>query len=462
MGNDSKKKRHIAMTGATGALGFPALKEITRRLDHFTVSVLARPSKKNKKLLAPFIDKEGIDIVWGDLTAADDVRKLVKGADIVLHIGGMVSPAADYFPEKTIKVNTSAMQNIVDAVRQEPDPDKVGVVYIGSVAEYGPKNPPHHWGRTGDPLNPARHEGYAVSKIAAERILADSGLRKWASLRLSGLLSPQMLLNGTDPITFHVPINGVLEWTTPDDGAQMLANVCEEWVTDEFWCDFYNVGGGEQYRLTNYDFETLLLKTLHCPRPEKVFDARWFATDNFHGMWYSDSDRLDNYLHYRQNIPVKDYFKKLAKTLPWYFSLAAIVPAFLIKGGMRIVAERNELAPLYWKKHNMEWRIDAHFGGRDAWDALPDWKGMDLTPPSSTPEIISHGYDETKPKSELDITDMQAAAAFRGGKCLSENMTPGDMITLLDWEDSEGNQFKASPASVLLGGHWGPYTTKIK
>ena len=36
---------------------------------------------------------------------------------------------------------------------------------------------------------------------------------------------------------------------------------------------------------------------------------------------------------------------------------------------------------------------------------------------------INHGYDETKPESELTLTDMQGAAEFRGG--------------LTEWENSD-------------------------
>ena len=36
--------------------------------------------------------------------------------------------------------------------------------------------------------------------------------------------------------------------------------------------------------------------------------------------------------------------------------------------------------------------------------------------------IFSHGYDESKPESELDIEDMRSAAKFRGGKLISEKM----------------------------------------
>lgn len=69
---------------------------------------------------------------------------------------------------------------------------------------------------------------------------------------------------------------------------------------------------------------------------------------------------------------------------------------------------------------------------------------------------MSHGYDESKPRAELAIDDMQAKARFHGGECLSRTMEPGDMATPLDWSCEKGHRFKASPAAVLLGGHWCP------
>ena len=84
---------------------------------------------------------------------------------------------------------------------------------------------------------------------------------------------------------------------------------------EEFWKNYYNIGSGKEYRISNYEFECLLLDAIGCPRPEKIFEAKWFTTRNFHGMWYIDGDRLENYLHFRANVPVKEYFKQMAKEI---------------------------------------------------------------------------------------------------------------------------------------------------
>ena len=79
-----------------------------------------------------------------------------------------------------------------------------------------------------------------------------------------------------------------------------------------------------------------------------------------------------------------------------------------------------------------------------------------MSRPSDKPVLLDHGYDETKPRTEWTIEDMRQAAAFRGGKCLSESMEKGDFRTPLEWQCQFGHRFKASPALVLLGGHWCP------
>ena len=452
-------KKKVFITGATGNMGGAALKELLGRRDRFDIVLLARPSKKNIKKLKYLQGEPGVEIVWGDLTDYDSVLKGVTGADYVLHIGGMVSPAADMYPERTLKVNVQGARNVVNAVKAQPNRDEIGVVYIGSVAQVGNHLPPRHWGRTGDPIYTSIFDWYSVSKCLSELVFTESGLKKWVSIRQTGMLYPALLMKANDPITCHVPLRGVLEWSTLEDSGRVCANVCEDWVPDDFWRGFYNLSSGPSFRLTNYEFECMLLKGMGCPSVEKVFGANWFATKNFHGEWYLDSDRLDDILHFREGITAEDYFKRMKKQLPWFFTLAPLAPAFAIKAFMKHVAVSNPLGTLYWFKHGNTERIKAHFGSLEEWRAIPDWKHQNLSRPSDDPEkavVLHHGYDETKPVSELDIEDMRAAARFRGGECLTDSMTKGDLFTPLRWRCQFGHEFSMTPNAVLRGGHWCP------
>lgn len=452
----TSRKKRVFLTGATGNMGWAGFQELLSRSDRFDITLLVRPSKKNQKKLKKYIGHPAVKIVWGDLTSYQDVLTCVQGADYVLHVGGMVSPLADRYPEKTMKVNVGSAQNVVNAVKAQPNRDEIGVVYIGSVAQTGHHAPPYHWGRCGDLVTASRHDYYSLSKCVAERIFAESGLKKWVSIRQSGMLYPELLTKANDPITFHVPFNGVLEWSTVEDSGRVLANVCEDWVPEDFWGRFYNLSSGSTYRLTNYEFEALLLDAISCPPVEKVFERNWFATRNFHGQWYTDADLLEEILHFRENIDSKVYFQRLKKRVPWYFHLAPIAPAFAIKAFMRYLATNDDLGTLYWFKHGVQERIEAHFGSRAEWEQIGGWDSFDRSRPSSEPIRLDHGYDESKPAGQWNLADMQGAARFRGGECLSQEMAPGAIYEQLEWRCACGNEFRLTPNSVLRGGHWCP------
>lgn len=448
------KKTTVFLTGATGTMGWAGMQEILRYPERYNLRILARPSQKNKEKLAPYLDR--VDVVWGDLSKEEDVLRGVTGADIVLHVGGMVSPAADYRPLATRKTNLTAAENIRDAVLAQPEEKQPKVVYIGSVAQMGDRREPLHWGRTGDPICVSAYDHYGITKAMAERIITDSPIKKWASLRQSGILYPAILKN-YDPIMFHVPIRGVLEWATVEDSGRLLERVCRQELADEFWNRYYNIGSGAEYRISNYEFEVLLLDAIGCPRPEKIFNANWFTTRNFHGMWYADGDELERLTHFRANVPIREYFAEMAKsnTVPAGIRFAAkthIAKFFphCVKLAMRAMANSKEHGTQWWIKHNKQQRIAAYYGSLEAYRAIPDWAHTDLSHNSETIVRLDHGYDESKKVEELTEEELQKAAAFRGGKYLGVK-DGKDM-----WQCAEGHTFAMSRRVVLLGGHWCP------
>lgn len=497
-------KKTVFLTGATGNMGFAGFRELYARKDRFNVRVLARDSRKNRKLLEDYTDDDSVEIVWGDMLSYDDVLKGVTGADYVLHVGGMVSPAADYYPEKTLKVNVKSAEIVAKAVLAQDDPSKTKVVYIGSVAQLGDRLYPYHWGRSGDPVVASPYDMYSVSKCRAEKAIVDSGLPHWVSLRQSGILHPH-LFGALGPTAFHVPVGGVLEWTTIEDSGRLLANVCEDWVPESFWNNFYNIGSGEQYRMTNYEFEKRLLRTIGLGCPEDVFEANWFALKNFHGMWYEDSDRLENILHFRENLPLDDYFKRLRASLPWFFSLSPLAPKPLVKKFLCRYTLDPKLGTQYWAKNDPD-RLKAYFGSEDAYCSIRSWddvrpaayeKNAGKARAKGELKHLDHGWDESKSIYELTDEEIQEAAAFRGGRFLGPVEVSDDVVTsetvkasdaanvsnavkvsdaaenadmpevtsgteirtngkLYRWQCSKGHIFTASLEYVLLGGGWCP------
>ena len=130
-------KKIIFLTGATGTMGEEGLKQILSRSDRFNLRVLVRPSAKNKAFMSRYEHDAALEIVWGDLCCYDDILRCVTGADYVLHVGAFVSPEADKLPQRSLEVNLGSTMNIIRAIKAQPDPDAIKLVYIGTVAETG-------------------------------------------------------------------------------------------------------------------------------------------------------------------------------------------------------------------------------------------------------------------------------------------------------------------------------------
>ena len=170
-------KKTVFLTGATGNMGWAGFQELYKRKDRFHIRLLARDSAKNHKKLDRYASDPDVTVIWGDLTRYEDVLRGVEGSDYVLHVGGMVSPAADYYPEKTLKVNVTSAENVVKAVLAQPHKDDIRVVYIGSVAQYGDRNVPNHWGSVDDPQlcpQPHAHGSLSVRPLGLSLHIASS------------------------------------------------------------------------------------------------------------------------------------------------------------------------------------------------------------------------------------------------------------------------------------------------
>lgn len=465
-----KKATTTFLTGITGNMGKIVFENLLVH-KNLHLKVLVRDSSANKKKLSKYENNPNIEIIWGDLLDYSSVFKGIENSDYVVHIGGMVSPFCDKKPYLTLKTNITAAENITKAVLSLPNKDKIKVCYIGSVAETGSRNYPIHWGRTGDPIKASIFDHYAISKIIAERIFVESGIKNWVILRISGIIYPN-ILKQLEPIVFHVPLNGVLEWCTVEDSGKVIEKMIIEDLNGKlnnknFWNHFFNVGSGENYRITNYEFEDYILTSLGLPGPKSLFNPDWFALKNFHGHFYADSDNLEDLLHFRENLPIKDYFTRLTGQIEFYFGLSKYIPHFLIVPAVKLFMKRlcntKKFGTLDWKYYKDNDRITAYFGTYEDWEKIgQDWNKFELkkyeTKTSESEKYkLNHGYDENKDESELDINDMKKAAEFRGGELLSETMKKGDLQTKLKWKCNYcKNEFDASPCLILLGGHWCP------
>ena len=223
---------------------------------------------------------------------------------MVLHIAAFVSPAADYHPKQAMKTNYGSTQNIIRAIFELGQQDVTRLVYIGTVAETGDRMPPIHWGRVGDPIKPSMFDYYAVSKVAAERLVIESGLKHWVSLRQTGIIGKAMS-EIEDAIMFHNCFDNVLEYCSDRDSARAMKNLCaffhDGTLDESFWGHIYNIGGGESCRVSTYEMYRIMYGAIGLTKLDYMLSPKKEATRNFHGQYYLDSDKLEQYLHFRSD-----------------------------------------------------------------------------------------------------------------------------------------------------------------
>jgi uncharacterized protein YbjT (DUF2867 family) len=139
--------QHILVTGGTGTLGrhvVPRLRDAGCK-----IRVLSRHSREAK---------EGIEFVTGDLTTGEGIKAAVEGAEIIVHCAGSSKGDED----KTL--------NLVRAASQ------TGARHLVYISVVGADRIPV------ESFVDRAMFGYFASKLAAERVVADSGL-PWTTLR---------------------------------------------------------------------------------------------------------------------------------------------------------------------------------------------------------------------------------------------------------------------------------------
>ena len=459
------KKTRVLLTGAAGGMGFESLRQMAEDNENYEVIALDLPGEKTEKRLAAFADNKRIKIMTGDLTDYNLVKKAVKDCDMVIHIAAFVSPAADYHPDMAMKVNLGSTQNFIKAIYELGQNETTKYVSIGTVAETGDRMPPIHWGRVGDPIKPSMFDYYAVSKVAAERCVVESGLKYWVSLRQTGIMGPAMA-KIRDAIQFHNCIYNVLEYVSDRDSGRAMRNLAafdaDGSLDESFWGHIYNIGGGEKCRVSTLDMYKAMYGELGFKNLDSVIDPKMYATRNFHGQYYLDSDKLENYLHFRSDS-MQYFYDAYLKELGGAKTAGKIITKLpggqklmgsIIKGTFKNLLE-TEHGTKHWLDDNMEDHIDAYWGSKKAWEELPS-KVSEMEDFNDWDKVvhIDHGYDETKPESELTLEDIKGAAKFRGGTCDSTEMKTGDWKTPLEFTCQFGHHFKGSPRLILEGGHW--------
>lgn len=147
----------ILITGATGFIGSYLAESLVKK--GWDVHCLVR-SSSNLRWIADL----NVKLIYGDLSDAYLLRKIVKGMDYIYHVAGVVkAPSLAGFYEG----NVSATENLVNAILHNKHKIK-RFIYVSSQAAYGP-------GATLEAINESHPQNpltdYGKTKLAGQRFL---------------------------------------------------------------------------------------------------------------------------------------------------------------------------------------------------------------------------------------------------------------------------------------------------
>lgn len=451
----------IAITGATGNMGRAALAALAS-LDFIAeIRLLAHNEKRMAKLVKQFkAIRNRLKIVRGGM-ARDALVELTNGADILVNMAAVIPPDADRRPAAAVACNEIGVKTLVGVLKgMEHAP---ALIHISTVALYGNRTGKRRFARVGDPLLVSPLDMYSATKLRGEFTVLESGLEKWAVLRQTAMLHPQMLSDNThDGLMFHTIFDAPFEWLTAHDSGLLIRNIVARFadgsIPATFWKKCYNIAGGagnRSYGMDTFDDGFGIIGG----GLTDFFKPGYNATRNFHGVWYADGDELNDLFGY-QTQSVKDYWQEILRLHP-IFKLGKLCPKrivgyFVVK---RLLKDKN--SPAYWAAHGDEARLIAHFGSRENYEKLQtlSWKDYPLPDRREIAQIagnaepVFYGFDFDKPDGELDISDLRSVAEAHGGALISDGWN-GDMYLPLEWATQDGERFSASAYTVLRAGHW--------
>ena len=291
---------NVLLTGAFGNIGQSALDALLTR--GHQVRCFDLKTKANERVARSY--RHRAQVFWGDLRHPEDLKGALRNIHIVVHLAFVIPTlsatgvSSETDPEWAREINVGGMKNLLDAMKQQPQPPKI--LFSSSLHIYGKTQhlqPPRTVFDTPHPI-----EHYAKHKVECEELIQRSGLA-WAIFRLGASLPIRLLM---DPAMFDVPLNNRIEFVHRKDVGLAIANGLE---TDEIWGKVWHIGGGPDCQLFQRELVERVMEAVGVGMlPEDAFTDEPYPTD------WLDTEESQKLLNFQRRT-LSDYIEDVKKTI---------------------------------------------------------------------------------------------------------------------------------------------------
>jgi nucleoside-diphosphate-sugar epimerase len=277
----------VLITGGAGSVGRILVSRL--RQDQRTVRVFDLPTMN----YAGLEGVDGIEVIKGDITDVDTVRRAVDGVEAVIHLAALLPPASERDRAKTFAVNVDGTSHIVRAL--ESLAPQARLVFSSSVSTYGDTTqepPPVRVGHVQRAI-----DVYAESKIVGEQVLHDSRAT-WVILRIAGIAVPAFQ---EPPAVWPFMPDQRLELVHRND---VVTAIHQASTAPAVPGQVFNIAGGATWQLTGREYVGRLYDLLGVSPEEAIFRTSPGWVD-----WY-DTQASQQLLSY-QNTPYGTFLAQI-------------------------------------------------------------------------------------------------------------------------------------------------------
>jgi len=266
--------KRVLVTGGAGSIGI----DLSRRLSENAclVRVLDLPVCD----FSGIESVDGVEVISGDITREEDLKKALSGVDTVVHLAALLPPKSEEDKEITHRVNVRATQTLVEMLDRTPS---THVVFASSVTIYGDttkENPPIAVTYAGNPKSI-----YARSKIEAEDIIRSSNC-PYTILRISGISIPAFM---EPPEVWPFTPEQRMEFINRND---VVTAIFQSIMQEQARGTVLNIAGGASWQMKGKEYVQAIFDVMGVAVEEAVYQENPGSFD-----WYdtSQSQRILGY-----------------------------------------------------------------------------------------------------------------------------------------------------------------------